>query len=108
METKCSVVLSPDGHGGLFTALKDATAYEVMLCPFLVVATSKCLTPKVWKQDMKRRGVEYVFTYSVDNPLCVVADPVYIGYCIQRNVKMGYKVVNRRGISTPAIIKEMR
>lgn len=29
MDTKCSVVFSPDGHGGLFTALKDAKAFEV-------------------------------------------------------------------------------
>ena len=46
---------------------------------------------------MKRRGVEYVFAFGVDNPLCEVADPAYMGYCIQRNVKMGYKVVDRRG-----------
>jgi UDP-N-acetylglucosamine pyrophosphorylase len=33
MDTKCSVVFSPDGHGGLFVALKDAKAYEVRVQP---------------------------------------------------------------------------
>ncbi len=66
---------------------------EITLCS----KRNLTLNPKPYKQDMKRRGVDYVFVFSVDNPLCEVGDPVYIGCCIDRQVQMGYKVVKRRG-----------
>ncbi len=34
MDSKSSVVFSPDGHGGLFTALKDGKCLEVCSCKF--------------------------------------------------------------------------
>ena len=51
------VFMSPDGHGGLITALK----------------VNGCFA------DMRRRGVRTLFFFQVDNPLVEVADPAFIG-----------------------------
>ncbi len=48
---------NPDGHGGAFRALRVSGALE----------------------DMKRRGVEHVSYFQVDNPHAHVADPVFLG-----------------------------
>ena len=52
------IFMSPDGHGGVISALK----------------TSGCFA------DMRKRGVKTVFFFQVDNPLVEVADPAFIGY----------------------------
>ena len=52
--------LGPNGNGGCFPALKSSGALE----------------------DMKRRGVEWVFTYGVDNALVRVCDPGFLGFAI--------------------------
>jgi UDP-N-acetylglucosamine/UDP-N-acetylgalactosamine diphosphorylase len=52
------IFMSPDGHGGVISALK----------------TSGCFV------DMRKRGVKTVFFFQVDNPLVEVADPAFIGY----------------------------
>ncbi len=51
------VFMSPDGHGGLITALKASGCFA----------------------DMKKRGVKTLFFFQVDNPLVEVADPAFIG-----------------------------
>lgn len=48
---------NPDGHGGSFKALWVSGAVE----------------------DMKRRGVEHLSYFQVDNPMVRVADPVFLG-----------------------------
>lgn len=48
---------NPDGHGGSFKALHSSGAIE----------------------DMKRRGVEHVSYFQVDNPHADVLDPVFLG-----------------------------
>jgi UDP-N-acetylglucosamine/UDP-N-acetylgalactosamine diphosphorylase len=52
-----SLALSPDGHGGSLRAIKVSGALD----------------------DMKRRGVEHLSYFQVDNPLVHVIDPLFLG-----------------------------
>jgi UDP-N-acetylglucosamine/UDP-N-acetylgalactosamine diphosphorylase len=54
---KDELAANPDGHGGSIRALHMSGALE----------------------DMKRRGVEHISYFQVDNPIVKVIDPVFIG-----------------------------
>ncbi|KAJ3002364.1 UDP-N-acetylglucosamine pyrophosphorylase [Thoreauomyces humboldtii] len=71
METKDTPALAPDGNGGIYAALGREG----------VIA------------DLERRGIPYVHTYCVDNCLVKVADPVFIGYCLEQNADCAAKAV---------------
>ena len=51
------IFMSPDGHGGMISALKANGCFA----------------------DMKKRGVKTLFYFQVDNPMVEVADPAFIG-----------------------------
>ncbi|HRQ73657.1 MAG TPA: UTP--glucose-1-phosphate uridylyltransferase [Phycisphaerales bacterium] len=51
------IATNPDGHGGSLRALKVSGALG----------------------DMRRRGVEHISYFQVDNPIVRVADPVFLG-----------------------------
>ncbi|MEX1225084.1 MAG: UTP--glucose-1-phosphate uridylyltransferase, partial [Pirellulales bacterium] len=55
---KDALALSPDGHGGMLAAMDAAGCLE----------------------DCRRRGVEQLFYFQVDNPLCTVCDPALLGF----------------------------
>ena len=74
MKSKYQLARAPDGTGGLFWALKN----EGIL------------------KNMERRGIEYVQLYCVDNILVKIGDPIFTGYCINRNAECGNKVVTKR------------
>ncbi len=57
MSDPMHLATNPDGHGGSFKALSVSGALE----------------------DMKRRGIEHVSYFQVDNPQARVVDPVFIG-----------------------------
>jgi UDP-N-acetylglucosamine/UDP-N-acetylgalactosamine diphosphorylase len=57
-----------DGNGGIYEVIGD-------------------LLPKLEKQ-----GVKYFHTYCVDNILCRVGDPVFIGHSIKMNADCSAKV----------------
>jgi UDP-N-acetylglucosamine/UDP-N-acetylgalactosamine diphosphorylase len=68
-----TIACSPDGHGGSFKALKNSGALD----------------------DMKRRGIEYLSYWQVDNPLIKIYDPLFIGL----------HVLDKAGMSSKALIK---
>ena len=68
---KGNISLGPNGNGGCFLALHSSGALE----------------------DMKRRGVEWIFTYSVDNALVRVCDPNFLGFAIASNLPAASKAV---------------
>ena len=79
LETPSRVAVAPDGNGGLYAAtrapLSDADKSHSVL------------------SDLERRKVLYVHAYCVDNCLVRVADPVFLGYSIQKQADCTAKVV---------------
>ncbi|XWS55393.1 hypothetical protein CRYUN_Cryun10bG0170500 [Craigia yunnanensis] len=73
METPFKVAKSPDGNGGVYSALKSSRLLE----------------------DMATRGIKYVDCYGVDNALVRVADPTFLGYFIDKGVASAAKVVRK-------------
>ena len=66
--------MSPNGHGGSLLALRNGGAIA----------------------DMKQRRVEQLFYFQIDNPLAVMADPVFVGYHDLAQAEMSTKVVAKR------------
>lgn len=77
MAGKGEVATNPDGHGGSLRALWQSSAIE----------------------DMKRRGVEIISYFQVDNPIVNVVDPVFIGLhatAPDSSAQMSSKMVSKR------------
>ena len=68
---KASIAFSPDGHGGSLKALYESGALE----------------------DMKRRGIEYLSYWQVDNPLINIFDPLFIGLHALDKAEMSSKAL---------------
>jgi len=81
LETPSKVGVAPDGNGGLYAALRQPLTTD----PSLTVLT-----------DLTRRKVLYIHAYCVDNCLVRVADPVFLGYCIQKQSACAAKVVRKQ------------
>ncbi|KAG0325997.1 UDP-N-acetylglucosamine pyrophosphorylase [Dissophora globulifera] len=79
MESKSRVAVSPDGNGGVYAALRGSGALS----------------------DMKERDIQYLHAFGVDNCLVRIADPVFIGYCVQKNADCGAKTVRKRSPDEP-------
>jgi len=73
MDSKSSIVTSPNGHGGTLLALKERGILS----------------------NMNERGIKHIFYHQVDNILIKIADPVYLGYHISAGAKMSPKVVQK-------------
>ena len=71
LEDKARIARSPDGHGGCIRALARSGALA----------------------DMKRRGVEYLSYWQVDNPLVRLFDPLFIGLHALDGAEMSSKAV---------------
>ncbi len=74
LETRSRLALSPDGHGGLVSAL-----YK-----------NGCLA------EAERREIDHFFYAQVDNPLVQLCDPELIGYHILSNSQVTTQVVRKR------------
>ena len=68
---KANLSCSPDGHGGSLKALYQSGAIE----------------------DMKRRGVEFISYFQVDNPLINIFDPLFIGLHALDKAEMSSRAV---------------
>ncbi|MBQ9267799.1 MAG: UTP--glucose-1-phosphate uridylyltransferase [Clostridia bacterium] len=55
-----------DGHGGIFEAMVNNGVLR----------------------DMQERGIQWIFTCAVDNPLAHLADPLLVGYAISEQVRV--------------------
>lgn len=55
-----------DGHGGIFEAMLHSGVLA----------------------EMQAKGIEWIFTCAVDNPLAKLVDPLLVGYAISENVKL--------------------
>jgi UDP-N-acetylglucosamine/UDP-N-acetylgalactosamine diphosphorylase len=74
LESKDKVAVAPDGNGGIYEALVKSSVMS----------------------DLRKRGVEHVHAYCVDNSLAKVADPVFIGFSAEKKVDIATKVVRKR------------
>ena len=70
LESKCSLALAPDGHGGSLKALFVSGALA----------------------DMRHRGVEVVSYFQIDNPMVMPFDPLFIGLHVETGSEMATKV----------------
>ncbi len=74
LEAPDRVALSPDGHGGLFPALRRHGLLD----------------------EMRERGVTTMFTFQVDNPLARVARPEFLGHHAAGYSEMSNIIVRKR------------
>ncbi len=72
---KANIACSPDGHGGSLKALCKSGAID----------------------DMKKRGVEFISYWQVDNPLVNIFDPLFIGLHALDKAEMSSKALIKAG-----------
>jgi UDP-N-acetylglucosamine/UDP-N-acetylgalactosamine diphosphorylase len=72
---KANIACSPDGHGGTLKALYKSGAID----------------------DMRRRGVEFLSYWQVDNPLVNIFDPLFIGLHALDEAEMSSKALIKAG-----------
>ncbi|KAF7307164.1 hypothetical protein MIND_00510000 [Mycena indigotica] len=79
LESPSRVAVAPGGNGGLYAATRSP-----------ISSNDKSHTVLT---DLTKRGVKFIHAYGVDNCLVRVADPVFIGYSIAKQVECAAKVV---------------
>jgi len=72
---KDRIASSPDGHGGSLKALYASGAIG----------------------DMRKRGIEYISYFQIDNPLVNILDPLFIGLHVLDTAEMSSKALVKAG-----------
>ncbi|WP_238403205.1 UTP--glucose-1-phosphate uridylyltransferase [Paenibacillus mesophilus] len=73
LSAKDEIAMAPSGNGDAFRSAKQSGALA----------------------DMRRRGVEWVFYYNVDNALIQIADPLFVGIAAHYNHPIATKVAEK-------------
>ena len=68
---KGGIFKNPDGHGGSLTALRTSGALD----------------------EMKKRGIEIISYFQVDNPTVNIVDPVFVGFHFMEKAEVSSKAV---------------
>ncbi len=79
LEEPGRIALSPDGHGGMLSAMDRSAALD----------------------DIHNRGVEQLFYFQVDNPLVEVCSPEFVGYHLLAGSELSSQVVAKRAPLEP-------
>jgi len=69
-----TLIMNPNGHGGLLEALQSSGAFD----------------------RLEQQGIDLLFYHQVDNPLVHVADPVMLGLHHQQHAQLTVKVVAKQ------------
>lgn len=76
LDTKGNIALSPDGHGGMLSAMTKGS-------------------PSVLAQ-LRQRGIDYLFFHQVDNPLVRIGSPEFLGYHVFSGSELTSQVIRKR------------
>jgi UDP-N-acetylglucosamine/UDP-N-acetylgalactosamine diphosphorylase len=74
LDEQGDLCLSPDGHGGMLAALDRSGGLD----------------------DMRRRGLEYLFYFQVDNPLVEMCAPEFLGYHALSESELSTQVIAKQ------------
>ncbi len=74
LEEKYKIKEGADGHGGIFKAMLQRGVL----------------------QDLRRRGIEWIFTGGIDNVLVRLADPSFLGFLAENGYELGGKSILKR------------
>lgn len=77
LESQNKYCESPDGNGGLYKAIQTNGIID----------------------DFVAKGIEHIHMYCVDNVLVKVADPVFLGFAIDKKFDLATKAVRKRDAS---------
>ncbi len=73
LASPCTLAMNPNGHGGALSGLYRSGGIR----------------------DMRRRGIEYISYFQVDNPLVTICDPLFVGWHVLENAEMSCKVLEK-------------
>jgi len=76
LDSKGSIALSPDGHGGMLAAMAKGT-------------------PSVLEQ-LRQRGIDYLCYNQVDNPLVRIGSPEFLGYHLCSGSELTSQVIRKQ------------
>merc|ERR1719421_1421027 len=79
LESPGELAMAPNGNGGCYMSLRDAGLLR----------------------ELEAQGVTSVFQFGVDNILCHVADPTFLGFCAKQKADCAMKTVPKAHAHEP-------